>query len=200
MDRLLELKYLKSSDFIVYEEDFVDALINNFNISLKDSIFILEGVINPNKEYIKQLNVIFKNDPDSKEIIKLLLSFSNKSFVNRKIDGIMESSVMSIIDSYTNDTGGKIEYIIQAQCLIFALARFLPTYFKTLKYENIEDEDKIKENIQYSCNMLEEDYPRIKDRLEFAFSTENWNTSRVKYSYLNREEIIMEKFIKSQDF
>lgn len=200
MDRLLELKYLKLSDFIVYEEDFIDTLISDFNISLKDSIFILEGVINPNEEYIKQLNVIFKNDPDSKEIINLLLSFSNKSFINRKIDRIMESSVMSIIDSYTNDTGGKIEYIIQAQCLIFALARFLPTHFKSLKYEIIEDEDKIKEHIQHSYSRLEEDYPRIKDRLEFAFSTENWNASRAKYSYLNREEIIMEKFIKSQDF
>lgn len=200
MDRLLELKYLQSNDFFVYEEDFVDTLTSNFNISLKDSIFILEGITNPNDEYINQLNIIFKDDPHSKEIIKVLLSFSYKSFVNKKIDSIMESSVISIIDAYTNDTGGKIEYIIQAQCLIFALYRFLPTHFKALKYEVIEDENKIKENIQNSCNVLDEDYPRIKERLEFAFSTENWNTSRVKYSYLNREEIIMEKFIKSQDF
>lgn len=200
MDNYLSILKLKNREYI-FEEDFVDILTTQLNISISDSIRIISSLhLEEAKSIIFSIiNNLDVSKEDKIKISEAILSIRFTPIINKNINTLFEKYLISVIDVYTKNTNGFISYKTQALCILSILTKQLPMYFKSYGNTLLDiDEADIKSMIDQSINLLKEEYPNLAMRLNTAILKNNWCNERLYFSYMSHLEIMGNEFVRKK--
>lgn len=200
MDNYLSILNLKNREYI-FEEDFVDILTTQLNISISDSIRIISSLhLEEAKSIIFSIiNNLDVSKEDKIKISEAILSIRFTPIINKNINTLFEEYLISVIDVYTKNTNGFISYKTQALCILSILTKQLPMYFKSYGNTLLDiDEADIKSMIDQLINFLKEEYPNLAMRLNTAILKNNWCNERLYFSYMSHLEIMGNEFARKK--
>lgn len=200
MDNYLSILKLKNREYI-FEEDFVDILTTQLNISISDSIRIISSLhLEEAKSIIFSIiNNLDVSKEDKIKISEAILSIRFTPIINKNINTLFEKYLISVIDVYTKNTNGFTSYKTQALCILSILTKQLPMYFKSYGNTLLDiDEADIKSMIDQSINLLKEEYPNLAMRLNTAILKNNWCNERLYFSYMSHLEIMGNEFVRKK--
>lgn len=200
MDNYLSILNLKNREYI-FEEDFVDILTTQLNISISDSIRIISSLhLEEAKSIIFSIiNNLDVSKEDKIKISEAILSIRFTPIINKNINTLFEEYLISVIDVYTKNTNGFISYKTQALCILSILTKQLPMYFKSYGNTLLDiDEADIKSMIDQLINFLKEEYPNLAMRLNTAILKNNWCNERLYFSYMSHLEIMGNEFVRKK--
>lgn len=200
MDNYLSILNLKNREYI-FEEDFVDILTTQLNISISDSIRIISSLhLEEAKSIIFSIiNNLDVSKEDKIKISEAILSIRFTPIINKNINTLFEKYLISVIDVYTKNTNGFTSYKTQALCILSILTKQLPMYFKSYGNTLLDiDEADIKSMIDQSINLLKEEYPNLAMRLNTAILKNNWCNERLYFSYMSHLEIMGNEFVRKK--
>ena len=200
MDNYLSILNLKNREYI-FEEDFVDILTTQLNISISDSIRIISSLhLEEAKSIIFSIiNNLDVSKEDKIKISEAILSIRFTPIINKNINTLFEKYLISVIDVYTKNTNGFTSYKTQALCILSILTKQLPIYFKSYGNTLLDiDEADIKSMIDQSINLLKEEYPNLAMRLNTAILKNNWCNERLYFSYMSHLEIMGNEFVRKK--
>lgn len=200
MDNYLSILKLKNREYI-FEEDFVDILTTQLNISISDSIRIISSLhLEEAKSIIFSIiNNLDVSKEDKIKISEAILSIRFTPIINKNINTLFEEYLISVIDVYTKNTNGFTSYKTQALCILSILTKQLPMYFKSYGNTLLDiDEADIKSMIDQSINLLKEEYPNLAMRLNTAILKNNWCNERLYFSYMSHLEIMGNEFVRKK--